>query len=1529
MGFKTFAELDREKTRVQNEFTGLKTDIRLLREKFAGVTGASAPEAVYRPSGGLGGSGTSGTIVAGQGLTGGGVLPGVITINVGEGDGIDVGANEVLVDITDFIDIAAGLQDDGSNNIQINEGDGLEFSTGALRVKLSIPSGLARDSTGLYLDDAIAGSGLGISSKVLSVNTKEGVEIDADFVRVDEDYSFDWTAHHDFASTIDVVGHSAFGGQAVVGASVVMSIAERPTDTVGTIYGMVVRERANPGGGFTTNVYGVSVITALQTAQTASAGLFVGVQGKVQIDDTIAGTLSAAIGVFGEIDIEDGSAANADSVRAQTPRLDGGSLSNARGLHVTQGVVANAPTNLYGILVDDINAGNTNYAIYTNVGDVFFGDFVEARNQGTQLELSWDAIYSSTFTTGSLGTLTITADGDIVLDPTGDDVLPRGSVEVDFGDWNRMIRTLYAAEMYVQTIVAQDIMATIGGYIRVAPTTFLTEGLASGASVVLSNGGFETAGGGGADVFANWTEYDASYVFDETVIVYAGSHACRLQGSVGTSGEVRSDAITVESGKNARLQFYCRGDGSVGGYYSIWDVTNSGYIVSPTATTTGATYIVHTEDFAVPSNCTQIQIRFLGPPVGGNAYFDAAALYLYIMITEHNNLAVNDFLVMQAAPGDIPVPQIEGLQVLAGPIGSGPFEYAVARALDGTPANAWLSGSSVCNKGYAAGEGFIDIVSTQTLHSHLGPTMAGYVRTGTADWADDNAVFAAGNLESFMGYGAAEFGFAAADDLTVDPATGSNSGMTLDRANGLRMWNTDIKLYDAGSTAFTVQLLADTGILVSLDTWSETTSTFAAVFVDNATGIASLDAGDVIIGKPLHSTAANQCGIHWDNDADSGSGALYIKNDSENYVSVTGAEMNFTAGGNSGVLVIHSAPYVRVGTAGAGEANVYVIPTGVYIRDGVTTMASLVGTTLTLGQEGGGEYVVVDSGGIDFWAGGFQHGEIAAGGSLWFGGSAITERLSWDTTNGLQIHNESDEAVVKFPVSGDAQIIGTLDVTSPGVVTAGAGAVRLDVDGVTISTGPSIEDRISWESGSYEHGYISCAIVPIGGYNGPYMLVKSDPPYAGGQMDSKLRIEATGATDGPGGYTNAYIELEGYYDPVGAVDSIMYFYAGDISFNGADVNMAFGLTVGSLTIDPNPGQLRVYKANDSASVLIESYASSNVAYLGLMRDDTSGALNSGSEMGRIRFYGWDGSAAYNVGAEIRAYAESTFSTSNAQSNLRFYTVPSGSETLYERIRVTGWGQVIIGARSDYGYDSKMVDGGLHVSIDDAGAVNHFSIRHNPISHGITTYNDDEVYFSIRPIESSYGGAYLLGMKDPTSSQNYRAMLLAGYVGEAIQTTHGVGGRGAVEIWGYECGGSTIVNQSSGNANVFVVGTYINSAYQAKFIVDANGDLYAHGTSPTTFYADEYDDVGLLHGFRASTAPVGSKIRERFGQWVDYARPILEREGLVTYEADGSVFRNVTGLQELAIDAIRQLHEKMLRYEQALIGLGVDPKLLEG
>lgn len=147
---------------------------------------------------------------------------------------------------------------------------------------------------------------------------------------------------------------------------------------------------------------------------------------------------------------------------------------------------------------------------------------------------------------------------------------------------------------------------------------------------LLSNPGFETAGGGGADVFGTWAEVTtAGTVEDETTIVKSGSHAAKLTASNTSSAAWVQNTITgLTAGARYKLTFWTRGDGTNAGQYRLYDNINAAAILANTSTgITGTTYTQVTQYFTTPALCTAVIVYCVIPPAtGGIAYFDDVSL---------------------------------------------------------------------------------------------------------------------------------------------------------------------------------------------------------------------------------------------------------------------------------------------------------------------------------------------------------------------------------------------------------------------------------------------------------------------------------------------------------------------------------------------------------------------------------------------------------------------------------------------------------------------------------------------------------------------------------------------------------------------------------------------------------------------------------------------------------------------------------------------------------------------------------------
>lgn len=87
------------------------------------------------------------------------------------------------------------------------------------------------------------------------------------------------------------------------------------------------------------------------------------------------------------------------------------------------------------------------------------------------------------FTTA--GNLTLNPTGDIVFNGTGKHIDPATNYDQNIGQLSKKYLTIHAAELWVETLVAQNTIATIGGRILIGPTTVLTTDLSPATTSII------------------------------------------------------------------------------------------------------------------------------------------------------------------------------------------------------------------------------------------------------------------------------------------------------------------------------------------------------------------------------------------------------------------------------------------------------------------------------------------------------------------------------------------------------------------------------------------------------------------------------------------------------------------------------------------------------------------------------------------------------------------------------------------------------------------------------------------------------------------------------------------------------------------------------------------------------------------------------------------------------------------------------------------------------------------------------------
>ena len=171
--------------------------------------------------------------------------------------------------------------------------------------------------------------------------------------------------------------HIAIGNTATVQAGAVVNLDEQFTAVAGTYTGLLNDIEFAPTANFATSVYGLNFTLRLTTAWARTAGGLFGIYGRTRVDNAVGATNLNLVGIQCAADVNDASATVAEGLISYTPFVDTGACSTGRGIRIAAGTLgAGSITTLYGLYIENVTNGGTNWAIYTNTGDIRFGDDV-------------------------------------------------------------------------------------------------------------------------------------------------------------------------------------------------------------------------------------------------------------------------------------------------------------------------------------------------------------------------------------------------------------------------------------------------------------------------------------------------------------------------------------------------------------------------------------------------------------------------------------------------------------------------------------------------------------------------------------------------------------------------------------------------------------------------------------------------------------------------------------------------------------------------------------------------------------------------------------------------------------------------------------------------------------------------------------------------------------------------------------------------------------------------------------------------
>jgi len=620
--------------------------------------------------------------------------------------------------------------------------------------------------------------------------------------------------------------------------------------------------------------------------------------------------------------------------------------------------------------------------------------------------------------TTTAGDLTIAPAGDVIFDPAGDDILPTTNYDLNIGALSKKYLTIHAAELWVETLVAQDTIATIGGRVLVGPTTMLAVDLAAGtvngANDIL-NPGFEIAGAGDPDFFANWIENGGDGIIaQDAVIFHSGAKSAKLTNGE-TSSTYVSQEIVVVPADDKELVFWARGDGTDEGRYRVYDVTNGADIQAITATGVGlATWTRVAYRYEVPALCIAVRIDLYCPeriatPVL-NPGFEDAGLGGVDVFDEWTESAGDGAI---AQDGVIFSGGAESAKLTSGPT----FNTSVYQDI------AVIPGDNRELIFMARGDG------------------ANQGRYRIYDITND------ANIVAIAPTGVA----AAAWNKVQDPYT-VPAGCVLVRlsfygpaVNGADTWFDDVDDYRAGDAYFDdidhydqVEISVEHNEMVEGDI-SYMEANAKVEFFD----ITSDHAG---VGPYTYYVRRDQDG--------SGANDWYA-----------GDAMFNTGAAGDGFIDLYSIQ--SIGAGGAGPTIVGNVRNSDTYNDwteywAIGNLDGMYGYGVDIYGVGlgeyGGEYVTIEAtNGIRMYSDGNQRVAIDTDGSFWFGDTAATERLTWDTVEGLRIFNADNEAVITVDTAGDAYIDNRLMINM--------GDAGIFADNGLLLLGPGCElTSTSWTS---------------------------------------------------------------------------------------------------------------------------------------------------------------------------------------------------------------------------------------------------------------------------------------------------------------------------------------------------------------------------------------------------------------------------------------------------------------------------------
>lgn len=979
------------------------------------------------------------------------------------------------------------------------------------------------------------------------------------------------------------------------------------SDVTETIYGTNLVASFNLGASNMSQIAIGGSFTVL--TQSAMSGNFTGtyyIGGVFGVQHSSTGTMTDIIG--GKFWVLGNEVSNAYSILVSDSSVASGKVWNTwHGIDIwPPGGSGTITTTAIGLEIHDINKGATSIALRTYKGLIIFNEgadtdtdvrieglndqnlfFTDASanrigintnapsaklhivGAAPQLRIGYDTNNYVQGDVGSSGTLTVTTAtnagggnldlnpvGNVNLSPTGNYVQPGTNYQVNLGAINKKWLTIHAGELWVDTLVARDVISTIGGEIWTAPTTELIADVGtgdttidvkhnqmqSGDTILMKKSGKLEA----MSITSSPTSVSGGYRYSVTRnLDGTGANSWDKGDAIvntGTTGSGFIDQYSMESINGYRFDNIYVDDGGVFSanltdsynfeVFPTTAVVNDALYIGRTATwnhvffyiTAGTTTATFAYEYWNGSTWTamtttntpnwgstgQQDLLFSGSAQSGwatTAVNSVTQYWIRIRVATVTSWTTSPKQVNRRIRGNAAQfgPTIVGFVRDTSPppdsswnrwserwvvgnmngyygYGSDTYGFAtgtyasakVWMAMDeagGFRVNLGGSGFTTLGQWNTSGEVYIGATATEhikitntTFQIKYGATVytemdAGIVKIG--DYANANGeyvvVSATNGIQmyangsetvSLTNMGVLRLGLSNDDRVVIDPVNGIE--MYIGASTRYIYINPSTPSVTIGNTSDSHMILdpnnlvlKDTGGIVRVNVSATNIlmgdSTSAASFYTDITA-SSLVFYERVASSPLTRLTVDTNG-------------LYIRGDDGTNVmtEITAAQIiigDDVTGGD--YIKVSSSGIELFGDAAASPiANITISTSGV----------------VTIGQAGDDRVVISSSGGIEMYSGSTQVLDIATSMStgIWLGASGTTERLAYDTTNGLRIFNHAGSAVISMPTSGNATVSGTLQVT--GALVVGSSSpydVTINTSGITINSGTGNVNKLKW-----------------------------------------------------------------------------------------------------------------------------------------------------------------------------------------------------------------------------------------------------------------------------------------------------------------------------------------------------------------------------------------------------------------------------------------------------------------------------------